>query len=80
MGMEPGNKWEDLNEELELLWEGLGGCMSVSVGCWTCVFRTKGFASSAAHGPAHFLEKCLLQRDRKLHYLSLLSLQFDHFD
>lgn len=37
---------------------------SVSVGCWSCLFRTKGFASSAAHRPAD-LEKCLLQKGWK---------------
>lgn len=38
--------------------------MNVSVGFWACMFRTKGFAFSAAHKPAH-LEKCLLQKGWK---------------
>jgi len=30
MGMGPGSTWEDLNEKLEVLWEGLWG-LSVQV-------------------------------------------------
>lgn len=38
--------------------------MSMSMGCWACMFRTKGSASSAAHWPAD-LEKRLLQKGWK---------------